>query len=214
MVAKLGSVPGQHFIARVVIDNRSHVPLATAAPWPCLLTYRWLSAWSGAVVVEHGFHSILQPPAWPNAESAYALRVIAPNRPGEYVLRATVIQEGWRWLDALPPPVRADAAVRVISAGRESLVPTPEPRAVPGCRGELVDQRQTLLGDLLKPADQDEPLLGDLLKRPDQGKPLSCGLVQLVDNTLPFGANSLKFSMLQTQLVGAGQRSALFSPFR
>jgi hypothetical protein len=113
----------QHFMAEVTLDNRSPVPIATAAPWPCLLTYRWLSAWNGAVVVEHGHRSILQPPAWPNVESAYSMRIIAPSEPGEYVLRATIIQEGWRWLDSLAPPVRADTPVWVAAADGE-LTPT------------------------------------------------------------------------------------------
>jgi hypothetical protein len=105
--------PGQHFIAHVSLDNRSAVPIATAAPWPCLLMYRWLDRWTGAMIVEHGHRSILQPPAPPHTESDYPLRVIAPDTPGDYVLRATVVQEGWRWLDALAPPVQAEASVRV-----------------------------------------------------------------------------------------------------
>jgi hypothetical protein len=109
------AAPRQHFMAEVVLDNWSRLPIATAAPWPCLLTYRWLSAWNGAVVVENGFRTILQPPAWPRARSVYAMRIVAPSEPGEYVLRATIIQEGWRWFDVLAPPVRADAPVLVIA---------------------------------------------------------------------------------------------------
>jgi hypothetical protein len=117
------ATPRQHVVAEVTLVNRSPRPIATAAPWPCLLAYRWLSAWNGAVVVEDGLRSILQPPAWPKAESTYTMRIVAPGEPGEYVLRATIIQEGWRWLDAMAPFVRADARVLVVAGDSESLVP-------------------------------------------------------------------------------------------
>ena len=107
------AVPGGHLTFDAALDNRSAVPVATSAPWPCLLTYRWLSRRTGEIVVEHGFRTILQPPAWPGMESVYPMRAIAPNREGDYILRVTIIQEGWRWLDHLSPAVSADAPVRV-----------------------------------------------------------------------------------------------------
>jgi len=41
------------------------------------------------------------------------MRAIAPNEPGDYILRVTIIQEGWRWLDFLTPPVCADTPVTI-----------------------------------------------------------------------------------------------------
>ena len=105
--------PRGHFTFQVGLWNGTRVPVATAAPWPSLLMYRWLDASTGAMVVENGFRSILQPPAEPGGESVYSMRAIAPNRPGDYVLRVTIIQEGWRWLDALRPEVRVDAPVTI-----------------------------------------------------------------------------------------------------
>jgi hypothetical protein len=110
-------------VAELTLNNWSSVPIATAAPWPSLLTYRWLCTWSGAVVVARGVETILQPPTWPQTESTYPMRLVAPSVPGEYVLQATIIQEGWRWLDALPPRVRADASVWVVARGDESRLP-------------------------------------------------------------------------------------------
>jgi len=102
-----------HFTFEVALDNRSAKPVATAAPWPCFLMYRWLNLSSGAIVTEHGLRSIMQPPAWPGQRTEYTMRAIAPKQPGEYVLRVTIIQEGWRWLDKVDPALYADAQVTV-----------------------------------------------------------------------------------------------------
>ena len=98
----------------VVVDNRTPKPVATSPPWPCLLMYRWIARGAGEVVVEHGFRSIIQPPAQPGSETEYTMRIIAPKIEGQYVLRVTMIQEGWRWLDHLEPKVTADAVIRVV----------------------------------------------------------------------------------------------------
>jgi glycosyltransferase involved in cell wall biosynthesis len=103
----------RHFTFDVGLFNGAPVPIATAAPWPSLLMYRWLNASTGEMVVEHGIRSIIQPPAWPGGESVYSMRAIAPNEPGDYILRVTIIQEGWRWLDFLTPAVCADAPVTI-----------------------------------------------------------------------------------------------------
>jgi len=107
--------PRRHCTFEIGLRNETLAPIATAAPWPCLLMYRWLSARTRDMVVEQGLRSIIQPPAWPGVESVYSMRVIAPDRPGDYILRVTIIQEGWRWLDALDPAVCAESNVTVTS---------------------------------------------------------------------------------------------------
>jgi len=107
------TVPRGHLTFDVGVFNGSRRPVATAAPWPSMLMCRWLQARTGQLVVEHGFRTILQPPAWPGTESFYSMHAFAPAREGEYVLRVTIIQEGWRWLDHLDPRVLAEARVVV-----------------------------------------------------------------------------------------------------
>jgi len=108
---------GEHLTFKVALDNQSSIPVATSAPWPCLLMTRWLDARTGKMVVEHGFRTILQPPALPGAMSVYPIRAIAPREAGDYTLRVTIVQEGWRWLDHLSPAVSAEARV-VVAAER------------------------------------------------------------------------------------------------
>jgi hypothetical protein len=108
-----------HFTFEVSLSNGSLVPIATAAPWPSLLMYRWLNASTGSTVVEHGFRSIIQPPAWPGGKPVYSMRAIAPNDPGDYILRVTILQEGWRWLDFLEPAVCVDSLVTIARSVEE-----------------------------------------------------------------------------------------------
>jgi hypothetical protein len=105
--------PRGQVIADVGVFNGSRQPIVTAAPWPSMLMCRWLDGRTGDLVVEHGFRTILQPPAWPDAETIYPVRAFAPAREGEYILRVTIIQEGWRWLDHLDPRVLAETRVLV-----------------------------------------------------------------------------------------------------
>jgi glycosyltransferase involved in cell wall biosynthesis len=108
------SAPCRHCTLEIGLYNETSVPIATAAPWPCLLMYRWLNGRTRKMVVEHGFRTIIQPPAWPGVESIYSMRVIAPEEPGDYILRVTIIQEGWRWLDVLAPEVCAESHVAIV----------------------------------------------------------------------------------------------------
>jgi hypothetical protein len=105
--------PGQHFTFDVTLCNNSTAVLATSEPWPCLLMYRWLDARTHITVVEHGLRSILQPPVRPGQELTYTMQAFTPSASGDYVLRVTIIQEGWRWLDSLDPPVSADVPITI-----------------------------------------------------------------------------------------------------
>jgi len=102
-----------HFMMRARIANQTGVVVATAPPWPCFLMYRWIDRTTGETVVEHGLRSILQPPLLPGSSNEYPMCVIPPERQGDCILRVTVIQEGWRWLDTLDPKVCAEATVCV-----------------------------------------------------------------------------------------------------
>lgn len=109
------SVSGsRHFVIQARIANQTGLVVATAPPWPCFLMYRWIDRTSGEMVVEHGLRSILQPPLLPGSSSEYPVPVIPPGHEGDCILRVTLLQEGWRWLDTLDPKVCAEAPVCVM----------------------------------------------------------------------------------------------------
>ncbi len=104
---------GRLFNVHVSLRNSSRQPIATSHPWPCQLMYRWLDPKSRAMVVEHGFRTAVSPPCRPGTTTRQIVRVFAPAQAGDYVLRVTMIQEGWRWLDALEPAVAAETTIFV-----------------------------------------------------------------------------------------------------
>ncbi|HYR89122.1 MAG TPA: glycosyltransferase family 4 protein [Terriglobia bacterium] len=108
-----------YFMVAVRFENDAKVPVLTSPPWPSFLTYRWIEAGTGKIVIEDGFRSILQPCTLQNPLDCHEMKVIAPPVPGQYLLRVTIIQEGWRWLDHLEPKVSAEAEISV-TAGRKA----------------------------------------------------------------------------------------------
>jgi hypothetical protein len=90
---------GEPFEAVVRVATDRSVVLNSNEPAPVHLSYHWLDD-QGDVVVFEGERTRLLPwVAGPGAER-FAVRGTAPDRPGTYVLRLTLVQEGCRWFDA------------------------------------------------------------------------------------------------------------------
>jgi hypothetical protein len=104
------------FGVRVQLENGSSEKLASFAPYPLHLGYRWLDAERDAAIdgVGETPRTVLRPALQPDEKAIYALHVIPPDRPGRYRLRATLVQEGVMWLDTIATPVIADAIVTVV----------------------------------------------------------------------------------------------------
>ena len=111
-----GEVGAQReFSVTVAVANRAATYVATAAPWPSFLVYRWIHRETGEALAAPHLRSIIDPPAAPHSTTEYRMRVAAPAQTGVHILRVTMIQEGWRWLDAVEPVVCAEALVPVSS---------------------------------------------------------------------------------------------------
>jgi hypothetical protein len=94
----LGS--GERAVVRVVVRNQGPTLLCSGPPHPIFIACRW-SALDGAdSLVKEGERSPLSPPLEPESETTYAAALAAPDEPGAYRLRVTLVQEGVRWLDA------------------------------------------------------------------------------------------------------------------
>jgi hypothetical protein len=57
---------------------------------------------------------VLKPPLAPGERRAYNVHTIAPGRPGRYLLRVTLVQEGVMWMDYIAVPVKAETVVTVV----------------------------------------------------------------------------------------------------
>jgi Glycosyltransferase Family 4 len=102
------------FALQVVLDNASAETMASFPPFPVHLTYRWLDADSRSIVLVEGMRSAIRPSLRPGARCGYRVQSVAPDRPGRYLLRVTLVQEGVMWLDQLSAPVSADTLVTVV----------------------------------------------------------------------------------------------------
>ena len=102
-------VAGSSLFGRVRIGNDLGAAIGTWPPFPLHLAYRWRPAESPQFLPIEASRTLLHHPIGPHETSPQFVRVIAPTAPGRYVLRITLVQEGWRWLDDGPKPAFVDA---------------------------------------------------------------------------------------------------------
>jgi hypothetical protein len=94
--------PGE--IVRLPIEARNAGvevwPSTGESQHPVNLSYWWLDAATGQVVVPDGRRTSLPAPLAGGASVALAVTIEAPERLGRYVLRLTAVQEGVDWFTA------------------------------------------------------------------------------------------------------------------
>jgi glycosyltransferase involved in cell wall biosynthesis len=107
---------GAWFELRVLLRSRIDVPVATSPPYPTLFFHRWHEDGREQAMPVETPRGLIQPPLYPGKTGNFTIRAIAPRKPGRFRLRVTLMQEGWRWLDAVDPRVFADCWIRASSA--------------------------------------------------------------------------------------------------
>jgi hypothetical protein len=65
------------------------------------------------MVVFDGIRSGLFPGLRANATGLYPMTIIAPNKPGEYILQTTMVQDGACWFEQIRPGMVQEFAVSV-----------------------------------------------------------------------------------------------------
>ena len=95
--------------------NGTDKAFSALPPFPVRLAYHWLDAETGEVVVFDGQRSGLFPPVPANSSRTYAMLIIAPDQPGEYILQTTIVQDGVRWLDEINPKILQEFELTVIA---------------------------------------------------------------------------------------------------
>jgi len=104
---------GVRGFAQVRIRNGTSVRLGAWPPFPLAWACRWRKASAREFPPHVGEHVLVTPPVEAGAEVSRAVAIVAPQEPGRYVLRITLVQEQLRWLDVAPTPVAADCEVEV-----------------------------------------------------------------------------------------------------
>jgi 2-polyprenyl-3-methyl-5-hydroxy-6-metoxy-1,4-benzoquinol methylase len=86
------------YTVSVELRNGGSVDLKSADPYPIHLSYHWLGT-NGQYVIFDGERTRLMPDARSGSSVLYEMNVIAPNSPGTYFLRVTLVQERIKWFD-------------------------------------------------------------------------------------------------------------------
>jgi len=97
----------------VALTNDTSQVLCSGAPFPVNLAYHWLEYPSREMIVFDGERTALLPELAPQKTGEWKMFVIAPEKPGTYLLQLTMVQEQVRWLDSQNPDLRQEFKVEV-----------------------------------------------------------------------------------------------------
>jgi hypothetical protein len=95
------------------VTNQTNEALSSVPPYPVRLAYHWIEKITRKMVVFDGRRSALSPALGPNTTTGYPMKVVAPNQPGEYILQATLVQEGVCWFEDIRSGIIQEFAVSV-----------------------------------------------------------------------------------------------------
>ena len=100
----------------VQLKNLGSAILVTAPPNPVYVCYRWMDTRDGRAVGEgQWLHTPLPRSIPPGDAVDITALVAAPDEPGDYVLRVTLLQEGIAWFDDIRATNASVHAVRVLA---------------------------------------------------------------------------------------------------
>lgn len=95
------------------VTNETNEALYSVAPYPVRLAYHWIGKLTRQVVVFDGSRSALSPALGPSTAVRYPMKVVAPDQPGDYILQATLVQEGVCWFEEVRPDIVCEFDVEV-----------------------------------------------------------------------------------------------------
>jgi hypothetical protein len=105
---------GETFRMIADLQNGSSRTVSSRPPCPVFLSYHWLNVDRSEIICFEGQRSDLFPVLPPRAAYRYAATVLAPDRPGRYWLRATLVQDQIAWFDSSDSNQFRDVEIAVI----------------------------------------------------------------------------------------------------
>jgi hypothetical protein len=187
--------PGSTATELLEVENQGALPWLRVPPCPVTLSYHWLDAGTGAVVVRDGLRTILPGDLYTGGRVQVRAEVRAPSRPGHYTLWWDLVHEHTTWFSergdpGLREPVVVEGGVAPVAAGAP-----PKPAQLPMIvRPDMPDasSRRTLWRGALA-AWRAHPLLGI---GPDNFRHLSGQFLARDHTDERMHANSLYFETL------------------
>jgi len=119
--------PGSTATEILEVENRGALPWQRVPPCPVALSYHWLEAGTGAVVVRDGLRTILPGDLTTGGRLQVRAKIRAPSQPGRYILWWDLVHEHTTWFSergdpGLREPVVVDGPVVLSGA---SVPPKP-----------------------------------------------------------------------------------------
>jgi hypothetical protein len=114
--------PGGTATEILEVENRGALPWLRVPPSPVALSYHWLEAGTGAMVVRDGLRTTLPGDLTTGGRVEVRARIRAPSQPGRYVLWWDLVHEHTTWFSeqgdpGLREPVVVDGPVVAFAAG-------------------------------------------------------------------------------------------------
>lgn len=103
-----------------VVENQGYRPFTSAPPYPVHISYQWIDALTGQWIGEEGRRTPFSDPLGPGQRRRYGVQVMAPRRPGDFILRLTLVQEQVAWFSDLAESNACSARVHVGEGEREN----------------------------------------------------------------------------------------------
>jgi hypothetical protein len=98
----------------VEITNATSQTLYSCPPFFSVhLAYHWIDKATRRMFVWDGCRSGLCPGAPANTNARGTMMIIAPNKPGRYILQVTMVQERVCWFEDVHPDILQEFAVSV-----------------------------------------------------------------------------------------------------
>ena len=103
--------PGSRATEDLEVQNQGALPWLRVPPCPVALSYHWLDADTGAVVVRDGLRTVFPRDLYMGDGAQVRAQVRAPSRPGRYILWWDLVQEHTTWFSERGVPGLREAIV-------------------------------------------------------------------------------------------------------
>jgi hypothetical protein len=116
-------IVSEMFWLDVELTNATTEPIYSCPPFPVRLAYHWIQETTRLMVVFDGERSG-RFPLLVDANEVVCCRitVMAPNRPGRYILQTTMLQENICWFENMRPEILQEFPVSVIAGTHHNTV--------------------------------------------------------------------------------------------
>lgn len=91
----------EKFQLQLKIENNTRERLASLHPFPVHISYHWKDMKTGEYTTFDGLRTEVNPPLEIGRINSYSMNVIAPEKPGSYILEITLVQEGQFWFEQI-----------------------------------------------------------------------------------------------------------------